>query len=87
MKQTVQSKYILELTQQEFATILAAVFSTTEVNLKKYYSRGGANGLSNKDFDIIIKGLDNLQNEFQTKNTIIYSSDLIKGLLADCSNY
>ena len=83
MKQTIQSKYTLELNQQEFATILAAVFSTTEVNLKKYYSHGGADGLSTKDFDIIIKGLDKLQDEFKTKNNIICSSDLIKGLLKE----
>ena len=39
--------------------------------------------LKTQDFDIIIKGLDNLQDEFKTKNNIICSSDLIKGLLKE----
>lgn len=30
MRQTIESKYTLELNQQEFATILAAVFSTSK---------------------------------------------------------
>jgi hypothetical protein len=83
MKQTIKSKYTLELNQQEFATILAAVFSTSKNDLINYYVHGGSCILNKTDFDILAKNLEHLRTEFQTKNNIICSSDLIKGLLKE----
>ena len=82
MRQTIESKYTLELNQQEFATILAAVFSTSKSNLLNYYS-GGSCVLNNKDFDILRNNLEHLREYFRIKNNIICSSDLIKGLLKE----
>ena len=83
MKQTIQSKYTLELNQQEFAAILAAVFSASKPNLIDYYIHGGTCCLNDKDFNTILQNLKDLRDYFQTKNNIICSSDLIKGLIKE----
>lgn len=83
MKQTVQSKYTLELNQQEFAAMLAAVFSATKSNVIDYYVHGGTCSLNDKDFNTILQNLSDFREYFKRKHNIICSSDLIKGLLKE----
>lgn len=83
MKQTIESKYTLELNQQEFAIIIASLFSASRDSLLAYYNHGGSCVLNKANFDTLVKGLGDLQEEFRIHNNIICSSDLIKGLLKE----
>ena len=71
--------YTLNLTQDEYIAIIAAVFSSQLKALNKVYT----NKLSEQAIVNINTTLDNLQDEFKIKNNIICSSDLIKGLLKE----